>query len=651
MYKLFFRLVFQRMDPEKAHYLAFRWIRLAVRIPVLRTFVAAALAPRHEELRTQAFGLRMHGPFGLAAGFDKNAVAIDGMTMLGFDHVEIGTVTGEPQPGNPKKRLFRLVRDRALINRMGFNNEGSLAVAARLASRTPVFRTVVGVNIGKTKVVPEEEAVLDYVKSTERLAAYADYLVVNVSSPNTPGLRSLQAVDQLRPLLSAVREAADRTVTSRRVPLLVKIAPDLADEDVDAVADLAVELGLDGIIATNTTIARDGLGLTSEAGLVKETGAVRSTPEGTLPGGAAAPLRARGRPDHPRGCRRHRERRGRLAAHPGGRHPRAGIQRLRLRGPLLGPSHPQGTRRTPADEPVRHPRRRGRRRREEDGMTLEPFGARLRRAMDERGPLCVGIDPHAALLTEWGLNDDVAGLERFSRTVVEAMADRVAVLKPQSAFFERFGSRGVAVLEKSVAEARQAGALVVMDAKRGDIGSTMAAYAESFLHKDAPLFSDALTVSPYLGYGSLQPAVELAKESGTGLFVLALTSNPEGGEVQHAVRADGRNVGATMLAHLAAENAGRGPWAPSGRSWAPRSAICPRTTSPSTVRCWRPGSVRRVPLRQIFPAFSARPCATSCRTSAEVCCGTVPTWSLCVSPRTASRRRSGPWWRPPEAPR
>jgi dihydroorotate dehydrogenase len=278
MYKLFFRLVFQRMDPEKAHHLAFRWIRLAVRIPVLRTFVAAALAPRHKELRTQAFGLRMHGPFGLAAGFDKNAVAIDGMTMLGFDHVEIGTVTGEPQPGNPKQRLFRLVKDRALINRMGFNNEGSLAVAARLASRTPVFRTVVGVNIGKTKVVPEDEAVLDYVKSTERLAAYADYLVVNVSSPNTPGLRDLQAVDQLRPLLSAVREAADRTVTSRRVPLLVKIAPDLADEDVDAVADLAVELGLDGIIATNTTIARDGLGLTSDADLVKETGGLSGTP-------------------------------------------------------------------------------------------------------------------------------------------------------------------------------------------------------------------------------------------------------------------------------------------------------------------------------------------------------------------------------------
>jgi dihydroorotate dehydrogenase len=276
MYKLFFNLVFKRMDPEKAHYLAFRWIRLAARTPVLRTFVAAALAPRHKELRTEALGLRMHGPFGLAAGFDKNAIAIDGMAMLGFDHIEIGTVTGEPQPGNPKKRLFRLVQDRALINRMGFNNEGSLAVAARLASRTPVFRTTVGVNIGKTKVVPEEEAVGDYVKSTERLAAFADYLVVNVSSPNTPGLRNLQATEALRPLLAAVREAADRTVRSRHVPLLVKIAPDLADEDVDAVADLALELGLDGIIATNTTISREGLKTPGD--VVNETGGLSGAP-------------------------------------------------------------------------------------------------------------------------------------------------------------------------------------------------------------------------------------------------------------------------------------------------------------------------------------------------------------------------------------
>ncbi|MDJ0464784.1 quinone-dependent dihydroorotate dehydrogenase [Streptomyces sp. H27-C3] len=278
MYKLFFNLVFRRMDPEQAHYLAFRWIRLAARVPVLRTFVAAALAPRYGELRTEALGLRMHGPFGLAAGFDKNAVAIDGMSMLGFDHIEIGTVTAQPQPGNPKKRLFRLVKDRALINRMGFNNEGSEAVAERLGARRPVFTTTVGVNIGKTKAVAEEEAIGDYVTSTERLAAHADYLVVNVSSPNTPGLRNLQATEALRPLLRAVREAADRTVIGRRVPLLVKIAPDLADEDVDAVADLALELGLDGIIATNTTIAREGLGLKSDPALVKETGGLSGAP-------------------------------------------------------------------------------------------------------------------------------------------------------------------------------------------------------------------------------------------------------------------------------------------------------------------------------------------------------------------------------------
>ncbi|MEU7027307.1 orotidine-5'-phosphate decarboxylase [Streptomyces sp. NPDC015232] len=191
-------------------------------------------------------------------------------------------------------------------------------------------------------------------------------------------------------------------------------------------------------------------------------------------------------------------------------------------------------------------------------MTLS-FGTRLRSAMDERGPLCVGIDPHASLLASWGLADDVAGLERFTFTVVEALADTVAVFKPQAAFFERFGSRGVAVLERATADLRAAGGLVVMDAKRGDIGSTMGAYAEAFLRKDSPLFSDALTVSPYLGYGSLAPAVELARESGAGLFVLALTSNPEGGEVQRAVREDGRSVGATMLAHLAEENAGQTP--------------------------------------------------------------------------------------------
>jgi orotidine-5'-phosphate decarboxylase len=189
-------------------------------------------------------------------------------------------------------------------------------------------------------------------------------------------------------------------------------------------------------------------------------------------------------------------------------------------------------------------------------MTDRPFGTRLRRAMDTRGPLCVGIDPHPELLTAWGLPDDPGGLDRFAGTVVEALADRVAVLKPQAAFFERFGSRGIAVLERTVADARAAGALVVTDAKRGDIGSTMAAYATAFLDPGAPLFSDALTVSPYLGFGSLRPAVDLARTHGCGLFVLALTSNPEGAQVQHAVGEDGESVAAGVLAHLAKENAG-----------------------------------------------------------------------------------------------
>ncbi|TDC21321.1 orotidine-5'-phosphate decarboxylase [Streptomyces sp. 8K308] len=185
----------------------------------------------------------------------------------------------------------------------------------------------------------------------------------------------------------------------------------------------------------------------------------------------------------------------------------------------------------------------------------EPFGTRLRRAMDERGPLCVGIDPHPSLLAAWGLGDDIAGLERFAGTVVDALAERVAVLKPQSAFFERFGSRGVAVLERTVADARSAGALVLLDAKRGDIGSTMAAYAATYLAEGAPLAADAVTLSPYLGYGSLRPALDLARANGMGVFVLALTSNPEGAEVQSAVTAAGPTVAQGILDRLREENA------------------------------------------------------------------------------------------------
>ena len=175
--------------------------------------------------------------------------------------------------------------------------------------------------------------------------------------------------------------------------------------------------------------------------------------------------------------------------------------------------------------------------------------------MDARGPLCVGIDPHLPLLRDWGLPADVAGLERFALTVVEALADRVAVLKPQSAFFERFGSRGIAVLERVLAAVRAAGALSLLDAKRGDIGSTMVGYAGGYLDPGSPLAADAVTASPYLGFGSLRPLLDAAYEHGRGVFVLALTSNPEGAAVQRAVAADGRTVAQTVLDEAAAANA------------------------------------------------------------------------------------------------
>ncbi|MGD9960229.1 orotidine-5'-phosphate decarboxylase [Nocardioides sp.] len=184
----------------------------------------------------------------------------------------------------------------------------------------------------------------------------------------------------------------------------------------------------------------------------------------------------------------------------------------------------------------------------------DPFGHRLSRAMDQRGPLCVGIDPHAALLLEWGLNDDVNGLETMAMTVVEALAGQVSVVKPQSAFYERFGSAGIAVLERVIAASRAAGALVLLDVKRGDIGSTSQAYADAYLDPSSPLAVDAITASPYLGFGSLQPMVDSAIRHDAGLFVLALTSNKEGPEVQHAIGADGRSVAASVLAHLRALN-------------------------------------------------------------------------------------------------
>ena len=285
-YDVMFDRLLTRVDAERAHHAALRAIRVAR--PGLQAIRRRAESRHPDSAAVRALGLTFANPLGLAAGFDKNGVGIDALAALGFGHVEVGTVTGEPQPGNPRPRLFRLPADRAILNRMGFNNDGAERVARRLAARQLRLSgnstgirgnstgmrgnstgmsgnsTVVGVNIGKTKVVPEERAVADYEKSTGLLAPHADYLVVNVSSPNTPGLRDLQAVERLEPLLVAVRRRADAAEPGRRVPLLVKIAPDLDDDDLLAVADLAMALGLDGIVATNTTVSRNGLATPAE---------------------------------------------------------------------------------------------------------------------------------------------------------------------------------------------------------------------------------------------------------------------------------------------------------------------------------------------------------------------------------------------------
>jgi dihydroorotate dehydrogenase len=256
-YDVLFDRVLTRVDPERAHHLGFRAVRASA--PVTRRTLGRATGSP-----VTTMGLTFPNPLGLAAGFDKNAVGIDGLSALGFGFVEVGTVTAEPQPGNAQPRLFRLPADRAIVNRMGFNNDGAVVVSRRLGEwrgLDQLHRPIVGVNIGKTKVVPEDDVVAvlaDHAKSARLLAPLADYLVVNVSSPNTPGLRSLQAVDRLGPLLAEVRRVAD-AAAGRHVPLCVKIAPDLADDDVVSISELARSEGLDAIIAANTTISRDGL--------------------------------------------------------------------------------------------------------------------------------------------------------------------------------------------------------------------------------------------------------------------------------------------------------------------------------------------------------------------------------------------------------
>ena len=236
--------------PERIHTVVFALLRLATAAGAGRRLLARRLAPADPILASTVWGVRFPGPLGLAAGFDKDGHGLHTWGALGFGYAEVGTVTAQAQPGNPRPRMFRLPADRGLLNRMGFNNHGAAALAVQLRRHSP--DVPIGVNIGKTKVTPPDEAVADYVTSARLVGPLASYLVVNVSSPNTPGLRDLQAVSALRPILAAVRDVAT-------VPVLVKIAPDLSDADIDDIADLAVELGLAGIVATNTTVSRADL--------------------------------------------------------------------------------------------------------------------------------------------------------------------------------------------------------------------------------------------------------------------------------------------------------------------------------------------------------------------------------------------------------
>lgn len=267
-YQLALKAMFQ-VQPERIHESMTTALQQLQKSPKLQKAVAKLLVVDDPALRQTVFGVDFPRPLGLAAGFDKSANAPDCWGPIGFGYAELGTVTAQAQPGNDRPRLFRLKADRAILNRMGFNNPGAVAVAENLRARRS--DDVIGINIGKTKVTPLDQASDDYRFSARTLGSLADYVVVNVSSPNTPGLRDLQAVESLRPILSAVR--AETTT-----PVLVKIAPDLSDEDVVAVADLALELGLDGIVATNTTISREGLRTPADEVAAMGAGGVSGAP-------------------------------------------------------------------------------------------------------------------------------------------------------------------------------------------------------------------------------------------------------------------------------------------------------------------------------------------------------------------------------------
>lgn len=268
MYQLL-RKIFFLFSPEQAHYMAMKYLRIAAQIPFGKKIIAWLFAPAKNSLETNFLNIKFKNPVGLGAGFDKNAKYLNELEALGFGFVEIGTVTPLPQDGNPKPRVFRLPKDKALINRMGFNNEGADAIAERLhqwrekkANARDAYPLIIGGNIGKNKITPNEDAWKDYAICFNKLHPYVDYFVVNVSSPNTPGLRELQEKESLKKILLHLSMMNNGKAVAK--PILLKIAPDLSQSQLDDVIDLALEIKLDGIIATNTTIERSGLQTAAE---------------------------------------------------------------------------------------------------------------------------------------------------------------------------------------------------------------------------------------------------------------------------------------------------------------------------------------------------------------------------------------------------
>lgn len=260
MYKLFIRPIFFKMDPERVHHLGFKYLCFCQRIPFLAQFVKALYCYQNPKLERELWGLRFPNPVGLAAGFDKDAKGYAALANFGFGFIEIGTLTPKPQPGNPPKRLFRLIKDEAIINRMGFNNEGVLAAVERLKKNKNVL---IGGNIGKNKFTDNEQALDDYLFCLEKLYLHVDYFVINVSSPNTPGLRELQEKAPLTNLLKTLKrresQLQKKAGSERAKPILLKIAPDLTDEQLLDIIEIVKTTRTDGVIATNTTVSRTGL--------------------------------------------------------------------------------------------------------------------------------------------------------------------------------------------------------------------------------------------------------------------------------------------------------------------------------------------------------------------------------------------------------